>query len=164
MHRPVFGIALWIFVLQAPPIMLGADPTPVQAAEVGRLLQTNCAACHSEKTKTSGFSVANLESVVVGGNKYGKAVVEGHPEQSPLIRILKGELQPQMPMGKPLATAEIVRVEEWIRQLPPSKAETAEWRWPFEKPVKHQLPSVKNVAWVKNPIDAFIVHNLRSKG
>ena len=34
------------------------------------LLAANCLECHSEKTKTSGFSVASLESVVAGGNKH----------------------------------------------------------------------------------------------
>src|SRR6185295_3413985 len=67
---------------------------------VGPLLAGQCGACHSEKLKTSGFSVASVESVIAGGAKHGKAVIGGHPEQSPLVRILKGELQPQMPFGK----------------------------------------------------------------
>ena len=88
---------------------------------VSPILQSNCASCHSEKTKTSGFSVGTATAVIAGGNKHGKAVIEGHPDQSPLIRILKGELAPRMPMGKSLSDAEINLIAGWIRGLPPSK-------------------------------------------
>src|SRR4051812_35434616 len=55
---------------------------------IGPLLETNCGPCHSDRLKTSGFSVSNLKSVIAGGNKHGKAVMEGHPDQSPLVRML----------------------------------------------------------------------------
>jgi hypothetical protein len=37
-------------------------------------------------------------------------------------------------------------------------------RWPFEKPVKHDLPLVQDTAWVRNPIDAFILAKLEKQG
>ena len=64
------------------------------------VLTKNCAECHSEKLHTSGFSVGSLEAVVQGGNKHGRAVIAGHPETSPLIKMLNGELAPRMPMGR----------------------------------------------------------------
>ncbi|PYV07082.1 MAG: hypothetical protein DMG10_00140 [Acidobacteria bacterium] len=127
------------------------------------ILQEHCGACHSDKSKTSGFSVSSSESIIAGGNKYGRAVVEGHPDQSVLIRILRGEIQPKMPLGKSLPEADLARIEEWILRLPPS-AKAAEWRWPFEKPVKREPPPVRNSAWVKNPIDAFILSKLEEQG
>ena len=127
------------------------------------ILQEHCGACHSDKSKTSGFSVSSSESIIAGGNKYGRAVVEGHPDQSVLIRILRGDLQPKMPLGKSLPEADLARIEEWILRLPPS-AKAAEWRWPFEKPVKREPPPVRNSAWVKNPIDAFILSKLEEQG
>ena len=136
-------------------------------SNIKALFETNCAICHSEKTKTSGFSVSSLESVVEGGNKLGRAVVPGHPEESPLLKVLKGELTPQMPLGKSLSPDEINRVEEWVSNL---KAEdvtgvdAGEWRWPFEKPVKHEPPVVKNKAWVRNAIDAFVLSKLEKEG
>jgi hypothetical protein len=36
--------------------------------------------------------------------------------------------------------------------------------WAFRKPVRPILPSVKNSAWVKNPIDAFVLARLEAKG
>src|SRR5438105_3948854 len=113
---------------------------------VGELLKKNCDACHSAKIHTSGFSIDTLEDVVRGGSKHGRAVIAGHPESSPLIKLLKGEMAPRMPMGRELAAAEIALVEEWIRGLPASgeAAATGEWRWPYQKPVKRDPPAVAN--------------------
>ena len=134
---------------------------------IAALLTSHCADCHSEKTKTSGFSVASLESVLAGGNKYGRAVLPGDPEKSPLVQLIRGNLSPRMPLGKTLAPVEITQIEDWIRNLPPE--ETAgrkenEWRWPFQKPIKHQPPTTRNSAWIRNPIDAFILKKLEDSG
>src|SRR5579859_4282316 len=88
---------------------------PAQAASpIEDLLQKNCAACHSDKLATSGFSVSSLDSVIRGGSKQGRAVISGHPEQSPLVKLIKGELAPRMPVGRELAPAEIKSIEAWI--------------------------------------------------
>ncbi|MDQ3011509.1 MAG: DUF1549 and DUF1553 domain-containing protein [Acidobacteriota bacterium] len=36
--------------------------------------------------------------------------------------------------------------------------------WAFRKPVHSPLPPVKNSAWIKNPIDAFVLAKLEEKG
>jgi len=67
----------------------------LDAEPILEVFTKNCAACHSAKTRTCGFSVASLDSVIQGGGKRGRAVVAGHPENSPLIQMLKGELAPR---------------------------------------------------------------------
>ena len=131
------------------------------------LFETRCAACHSEKTKSSGFSVASLESVVAGGSKYGRAVAAGHPEGSSLLRVLNGELGPRMPLGAALSKSEIDRIEQWIRGLTAGDvagAEQPEWRWPFQQPRKQQPPAVSHPSWARNPIDAFVLKRLDAEG
>ena len=81
-------------LLAAAVLAQAADTQGEFRQSVAPLLAGQCSACHSDKLKTSGFSVASVESVIAGGNKHGKAVIGGHPEQSPLVRMLKGELQP----------------------------------------------------------------------
>src|SRR5260370_19266522 len=118
---------------------------PAQAASpIEDVLQRNCAPCHSDKLATSGFSVSSLDSVIRGGSKHGRAVIAGHPEQSPLVKLIKGELTPRMPVGRELALADIESIETWISSLPPSKdvASPGEWRWPYQKPIKHDPPQV----------------------
>src|SRR5881397_454589 len=98
MTRPDFvlaGLLLAVGNLAAPLAAPASDPALA-------ILQEHCSPCHSDKSKTSGFSVSSSESIIAGGNKYGRAVVEGHPDQSVLIRILRGDLQPKMPLGKSL--------------------------------------------------------------
>lgn len=134
---------------------------------VAPLLKSQCIECHSDKVKASGFSVSTLQNVIAGGNKYGRAVVEGRPEQSPLVRLLTGELNPSMPLGKNLANSDVARIVDWVRSLRPEDTgsiQSEEWRWPFEKPVKHALPNVSNAAWVRNPIDAFVLKRLEDEG
>jgi len=135
------------------------------AAPVLDLFQKNCAACHSNQIHSSGFSVASLDSVIKGGSKHGRAVIAGHPEASPLVRMLKGELSPRMPIGGEMAPAEITRVEDWIRSLPASKDPvlSTDWRWPYMKPAKQTPPQVANASWVRNPIDAFILNKLEAQ-
>src|SRR5262245_2191038 len=81
---------------------------------VGPILVRHCADCHSDKTRSSGFSVASQTSIIAGGNKHGKAVHPGDPARSPLVRLLRGELQPAMPLGKTLEKAELEQIENWI--------------------------------------------------
>ena len=139
-------------------------------APVQDVLTRHCATCHSAKEHTSGFSVASLDSVIQGGSKRGRAVSPGHPENSPLIQLLKGDLSPRMPMGGKLTAAEIAVVEDWVRSLPPEKesakaspASTA-WRWPYQKPLKIDPPRAVTQEWVRNPIDNFILAKLTAAG
>jgi hypothetical protein len=133
---------------------------------VAELLRKNCVECHSDKIHTSGFSVETLDAVVRGGSKHGRAVIAGNPRKSPLVQLLKGEIAPRMPMGRELAAADIARVEDWIRSLPPSTdaGPGGEWRWPYQKPVKRDPPAAANASWVRNPIDNFISYKLEESG
>ena len=71
----------------------------LQAVPVPPVLTAKCIACHSEKTKASDFVVSDFAAIRKGGKKHGAAVVGGHPEKSPLLQMIKGELAPRMPLG-----------------------------------------------------------------
>ena len=132
-------------------------------AEILPLLKQKCGACHDGKNKTSGFSVSNLEQVIAGGSKYGKAVIGGHPEQSVLLKLVRGDMNPKMPVGGSLSSDEVSTIESWIRTLPAERAQAkTNWRWPYEKPVRHESPTVKNSSWSRNVIDGFILSKLEA--
>ena len=150
-----------LFVVSAA---LAAAADPVFERRIAPLFAAQCAECHSEKTRTSGFSVGNLQSVLEGGNKHGAAVVAGHPERSPLVKLLKGQLAPQMPLGKTLAATDLALIEGWIRDLRAPTPAPNEWSWPFRKPVQHEPPAVIDKQWVRNPIDAFVLAKLEQHG
>ncbi|MYC82818.1 MAG: DUF1553 domain-containing protein [Acidobacteria bacterium] len=156
-----------VLLLQAilVPCLAAGDPTdPVFENDVKPLLLARCQACHSEGEQTSGFSVSSLHSVISGGNKHGKAVLEGDAEASPLIRLLKGQINPRMPLGGVLTDSEIARIENWIRSLQPTEGVQAKaWLWPFRQPVKTVPPEVENSGWVRNPVDRFTLRKLEEQ-
>ncbi len=88
----------------------------------------------------------------------------GRPEQSPLIQMLTGAMAPQMPMGKSLDKKDIEVLEAWVKSLPAEEiSKKQEWRWPYEKPVKPDIPTGKNASWVRTPVDSFISQKLEEK-
>src|SRR2546425_526898 len=150
------GCAL-LLIAVTPPLAAGTFEEKVLP-----ILKSNCLPCHDERTRTSGFTIATLDSIMAGGSKRGQAVKAGVPAESPLLQVLRGQLTPQMPLGKKLLDPEIAVIEKWIRELKPDGAATkAEGKyWAFVKPVRHDPPAVRNTAWVRNPIDNFILKKL----
>ncbi len=156
-------LSVSLMAVTSIPLLAGAPVDFEQ--DIRPLLAARCGQCHAEEIKSSGFSVATLDSIVRGGNKYGPSVVGGHPEKSPLIQVLRGDLTPRMPLVGKLSETEIARLEDWVRTLSPTEqAEQTDWRWPFEKPIKHTPPTVGDSSWVRNPVDAFILNKLEDEG
>ena len=133
---------------------------------VAPILAANCAACHGGKQKTSGFSIASAATVMAGGNKLGRAVVAGDPGSSPLVKLLRGQLSPRMPLGGTMPAKDIAVIEEWIRESKPEpgiQAKAPDWLWPYKAPVQHNPPAVARADRVANPIDAFVLSKLEEK-
>ena len=135
-------------------------------ATVRPILDSSCLPCHGEATRSSGFSVADAESVIGGGARYGPAVQAGNPGGSILVRLLRGELAPRMPLGKPtLADTDLASIEAWIRRLPPAAAATEETaHWAFVQPRREQPPTTTSPSWARNGIDTFILSSLENSG
>ena len=145
-------------------------------------LAENCYACHSEKSKKpqGGLLLDSIEAMLKGGASGQPAVVPGDPEKSLLIKAIRHtDAKLQMPMGGKLPDQVIKDFEAWVkmgapapRGLAPTAAsnypsynfDEARKFWSF-KPLKdRQPPKVKNAAWVKSPIDRFILAKLEEKG
>ncbi|HMV83517.1 MAG TPA: PSD1 and planctomycete cytochrome C domain-containing protein [Blastocatellia bacterium] len=146
---------------QANKVSFLRDIQPIFAA--------SCAGCHGEKKQAAGL---RLDSKKVA---LGKVIKPGNVADSELYRRVAGlSDQARMPMGgKPLSAEQISLIKLWIEQ-------GAEWpedesairnpqsaiptHWAFTSPVRPALPEVKNKAWVKTPIDAFILARLEKEG
>ncbi|MBM3725083.1 MAG: hypothetical protein FJW40_06635 [Acidobacteria bacterium] len=92
--------------------------------QIRPMLAASCLPCHDAGTRTSGLAVTSVDDLLAGGARHGASIVPGHPEKSVLIRALRGELAPQMPMGKPpLPEKQINALAEWIPgyRLPASR-------------------------------------------
>ncbi len=130
-----------------PGLVVTCGVSLLAATDASEILRRNCVECHSERTRTSGFSI---EKIHEPGARRGPAVIPGHPERSPLVQLLKGELSPRMPMGRSLSADEIATVEEWIRAMPATAktGASSEYRWPFEKPAAN--PKATGIDWFIN--------------
>ncbi len=131
------------------------------------VLQANCTPCHDGATRTSGFSIEDLKSVVAGGARHGEAVKPGDPDHRVLVQMLKGEIKPAMPFGKKLAPSDLAAIEDWIRsgvREISSVTSKQEKYWAFVKPQETNPPETGNLKWVRNPIDNFVLAQLEQKG
>src|SRR4051794_21249719 len=147
--------------------------------QVRPLLAKNCFACHTESAM-GGLRLDSRESILKGG-KSGPAVTPGNSGESLLIQaVTHKHARLKMPPSGKLGEADIQVLTSWIdkgaywpqndKPATANKASaykiTAEQRafWSFQPVRKPQPPPVQNAAWVKNPIDAFILARLEKEG
>jgi hypothetical protein len=163
---------------------LGAEPPPEGIAffekKVRPLMIERCLDCHTGDEPESGLSMDSLAGLLKGGLR-GPAIVIGKPEESLLIRALRhGEIL-KMPAKKKLPTPLIADVAAWIKMgapwpnaepvvMPQSESGNDEVAftdeqlsfWSFQPPIKPDTPQVKNQAWIRSPIDAFVFRKLEA--
>jgi mono/diheme cytochrome c family protein len=143
-----------------------AKPTPVSfREEIEPFLKANCSSCHSAEQKSGGFVVETVAELRKGGTKSGaKIIIPGKASQSALIAYLRGTRQPRMPLNRPaVSEAQIKKVEAWINQG--ATIDVLKLGFPYTPPAASvAVPKVKNTAWVRNPIDNFVLAKLEAKG
>src|SRR5262245_22777954 len=144
-------------------------------------LVENCYACHSVKSKKpqGGLMLDSIEAMLKGGASGQPAIVPGDPEKSLLIKAIRGaDAKLQMPLGGKLPDQIIKDFEVWVKMGAPAPRSSsavasnypaydfdeARKFWSFQPVKDHRPPKVKNVAWIKSPIDRFILAKLEEKG
>ncbi len=143
-----------------------ADDAAIFRDRIEPILKANCAGCHNSPQAQAALSVATLADLLRGG-KRGAALEPGKSSHSLVIQFMRGERNPRMPIGgKPLPENVITELAAAIDSLAPTApaATTTDNHaaWIFRKPAEPKIPNVKNAAWVKNPIDAFILSKLEA--
>jgi mono/diheme cytochrome c family protein len=91
-----------------------AQDTP-DYTDVAPILQQRCVMCHSGAAPAAGLRLDSLQALLEG-SAGGKVVIAGAPQDSELLRRIRGDSQPRMPMTGPpfLSDAEIETIEQWI--------------------------------------------------
>lgn len=176
------GLLVTAFLLSASSLP-AAEKQPTQKqiqffeSKIRPLLIKHCYDCHGPDEQESGLRVDTFKDIVKGG-KAGPLLVPGKPEQSILITAVKYQSSDlQMPPDEKLSKQEIADLTTWVKIGAPypnadlsllrktnnkEKFDLAKERefWSFQKVKKPAVPAVKNKAWVKNPIDQFVLHKL----
>lgn len=131
------------------------------------VLKKTCANCHQGGSPAGGLTMDSLDSLLHGG-KHGSAIIPGNAKDSLLIQYIRGEQSPKMPIGGSLSDDVISALAKSIDAMQPlpktTKKRDSHLDWLLRKPVAPKIPTVQNSQWVKNPIDAFILAKLESKG
>ena len=128
--------------------------------DIRPILSENCFACHGPDSaaRKADLRLDKREDAI----KFG-AIVAGNAEKSPIIeRIFSAEKSKVMPPPKAhkvLTTAQKEILKRWVLE-----GAEYELHWSFIAAKKPNLPEIKNPAWVKNPIDRFILAELEKKG
>ncbi len=133
------------------------------ATQIQPILSQNCYACHGpdEESVEGGLRLDTREKTLKGGDS-GKVIVLGDPDASELIKRIThsdpDEIMPPPEKKKPLPPEQVALLRQWI-------TEGAKWgtHWAFTTPERPAIPNVKKSAWVKNPIDAFVLANLEAQ-
>ncbi len=87
------------------------------ARDVAPILIANCNGCHYGATRVSGGLQFNMFSQIVKGGDSGPIVLPGKPDESLIIKKLRGTQGARMPMGRPpLPDSQIQLVETWIKE------------------------------------------------
>ena len=133
--------------------------------DIRPILAEKCFFCHGPDPGTRKAELRlDTEAGLFNARKDEPAVVlRGKVSESELVRRIKStdadEIMPPPKSHKQLNLAEVALLERWVKQGAP-------WQphWAFIPPQKGELPVVKNEAWVKTPLDRFILAKLESKG
>ncbi|MSR57784.1 MAG: DUF1553 domain-containing protein [Planctomycetaceae bacterium] len=162
------GVLIGVLLALAPVTALADAPAHDETFEtkVRPLLTSRCGECHGGTERKSGLGVTSIADLVAGGSTRGSAIIPGHSEQSVLVKLLRGDLKPRMPLrGPPLSNGEIALIESWIKDLKapePSTGDAKAW-WAVKPLVSPTPPAVHNTARVQNPIDQFVFHRLEQQ-
>ena len=146
-----------LFVLTAT-----AETLPERATQI---LAARCHSCHGETVAMSGLRLVQRDQILKGGTK-GPAIIPGKPAESRLFQSVTHAIQPPMPPDGKLTRVEIDILKSWIEDgahFPEKAAARAapEW-WSFKKITRPANPSMRD-AWIRTPIDAFILSKLREQ-
>jgi hypothetical protein len=129
------------------------------------ILSAHCSKCHFGDQKLGGLSLETSKAVLAGSGS-GRVVVPGKSGESLLLtRILGKGGMPRMPMGfGPLNDKDIAVVKAWIDEGCIASAPGRHLHWAYVNPVRPTIPKVSHPAWLRNPIDAFVMSRLDKEG
>src|SRR5688572_29847164 len=134
--------------------------------DVRPILSDRCFPCHGpdaanrkanlrlDVDREAKAALKNGKIPVVAGNSAGSEVVNRITSKNPALRMPPAYLGHQR-----LSDHDIDIIREWMDQ-----GAKYQQHWSFIAPKKASLPTVSKPAWVRNPIDAFVLNRLDRDG
>ncbi|VTS02812.1 DUF1553 domain-containing protein [Tuwongella immobilis] len=130
--------------------------------DIQPILAKNCFACHGpdDGHRSAGLRLDQRDAALATRKK-GAAIVSGKPDASRIIARILDHDDPMPPeeSGPPLSPDQVAKLKQWISEGAPYAQ-----HWAFVSPTRPTPPPTKSTNWARNPIDAFILAKLESRG
>jgi cytochrome c553 len=157
----------------------GSEEAKFFETRIRPLLLDSCSKCHGAEKQRGGLRVDSRAALLKGGDT-GPAILPGKPAESLLLKAVRHE-GPEMPPKKRLKADDVAALARWVasgalwpgsEQARPATPAGQPFRvsdddrrfWSFRPLVRPAVPSVRNSAGLRNPIDFFVRHQLEEKG
>jgi mono/diheme cytochrome c family protein len=146
----------------------GQAPSQSSAPAATAILTNFCLKCHGPDQPKGGLDLSRRAAALKGG-KSGVVLVPNSPAESMLIdKIVDGEMPPRAA----LAPAQVETIRAWVQAgahypSEPLTLPRAGPDWWSLHPIRRVIvpfPDKPHLAWIKNPIDAFVLAKLTSAG
>lgn len=165
-NRLVFVLAIIGCAIAGAEVAAQVD----YVSQVKPLLASKCYSCHGALKQEAALRLETRGLMLAGGDS-GEAIVPGNASDSRLVaRIIadEGERMPPEGEGAALTAEDIALIRQWIDQgaKAPDEPTPTDPRehWAFQKPVRPEVPSVRDSDWSHNPIDALLAAGHERRG
>jgi Protein of unknown function (DUF1553)/Protein of unknown function (DUF1549)/Concanavalin A-like lectin/glucanases superfamily/Planctomycete cytochrome C len=128
--------------------------------DVRPILAENCFPCHGpdSASRKADLRLDRREAAVQAG-----AIVPGDIEASELVARIN-DTDPKNVMPPKATTKSLTREQKEILQKWIATGAEYQPHWSLIAPKRPELPAIKNVSWVRNPIDQFVLAKLEANG
>jgi mono/diheme cytochrome c family protein len=162
----VNGLAVFTAVAGLGQVAPGASATINFNREIRPIFTENCFACHGpdNNSRKAGLRLDTKEGIFEKTKKHEPAVVPGSVEKSELWARINAtdpdDVMPPPKSRKVLKPEQKELLRKWILAGAPWQG-----HWAYIKPERPPVPNVSQRGFeIRNPIDAFILAKLQSKG
>jgi hypothetical protein len=158
-----------LLVVDGVRLAAGGDQAVDFGRDVQPVLQARCYGCHGPQRHEGGLRL-DVRSLAMRGGDSGAVIVPGSAAASVLVERLRSEdAELRMPAdGEALDAAQIDVIARWIDEgavWPDALAGSDPARhWAFQPCKQPVPPKVQHQAWVRNPIDNFVLARLEAEG
>jgi len=166
----LFGV---IAAAAPPPPRVSAGAVEYFEKNVRPVLAEQCYACHGPRIQQGGLRLDRPDFLRTASGAT-PVVRPGDPEGSRLILAVRHTGELKMPPSHKLPAAQIEALAEWVKAGAAwpaagvggqgSGAGSGKAHWAFQAMRRPAVPRVKNQAWVKTPVDAFVLAELERRG
>lgn len=156
----------------SPPSSQADLPTADFERDIRPIFATHCIGCHGPEKQKAGLRLDVKDDALRGGDS-GRVIQPGDSAQSRLIALITGAESDKImpPNGDRLSAEQIAAIASWIDAgatwpdaLSSADAAPRSDHWAFKAPERTTPPPVQEAAWLRNPIDSFVLARLEQEG